>query len=724
MLKKCQLLFYSLQRLCISNKKSCVALFFLLYIICAASLANLRVLTSIDDLIDTNFESYSALESLKEDFVARNNLTLFISKSDLGNYTKKDFCKISEHLRSIKMNFEGLDFILTSRDLKKLTLKNNNIRFEPYFDINCHIKSDYDKDLTPIYKTIQSNSPWHDIVTSKKSHDFMVSFYFLKSNGQNGELSIPDVETLKTSWDSFEVQHPEFKLSWIGDGAFQYYLRKGYDKMLVLNLLVMLFILFLFKFFWGTYKSGFIYIVSISITSTIVLGGMVLTDCPMDVLSNAISLMLFVSSIEDFIFLSYLRSKTEHWKLPFKKILIPSFLTSFTTFIGFGSLYFTDLEIIRRFGVWAAVGALVEWLVMFYFTPAMMELFPKLQNWVKPGPSSSKLNKLSIFNSFKLPRAAALILLITIPICFFGLDKITVEDSPQSIFPKDHPGQKDLQYVFESRGWRAHISLIFKDQNKITFNKNVIESYRKQNFVKAIDSPYDIEDHLSNKLKAKGLEGYVLDGWKESLFGKKYYSQNDDKIRTLLYLDNLDITQTLKIIEYNKSLCPNEECFLAGSLISYAEFGTRILNSLFKSFALSLLLVSLVIAFLCWQFKTNDSPPLIVASLWGPISLIALFYIFNFSITYVTSLIASIMVGLAGDNAIQFIYRKKSMYENASFYENCSLFVSVCMIFISCSFFMSDFIQIQKLGLFMVVGFILNYIGDVFILKALTKSKI
>jgi predicted RND superfamily exporter protein len=185
----------------------------------------------------------------------------------------------------------------------------------------------------------------------------------------------------------------------------------------------------------------------------------------------------------------------------------------------------------------------------------------------------------------------------------------------------------------------------------------------------------------------------------------------------------LDLTNTQKLISFSESLCPQDECFLAGSLVSYAEFGSKILSSLFSSFLLSLFLVGLVILYLSLHFglKPATTFGLIAASFWGPMTLMSLFYALGVSITYVTSLIASIMVGLAGDNAIQFLYRRKSLFANATFYQGSSLFITICMIAISSAFFFSDFVQIQRLGFFMVLGFIFNYIGDVCILKGLNK---
>ena len=717
-----QIRLHILQKWALRHYKKTILLTGLVYLLSVASLSGLQILTSIDDLTDSSFNSYSGLQILKEEFISSNNLTLFLSSQT--TFTKEDFCLISKKLREIKLHFDGLDYILTSQDLKELEFKDNRFAFKPYFNLNCHIKEDYDRDLSKIFSEIQNTTPWSDIVVSKNSFDFMISFYFSESeNTQNGSLNISRVGELKKTWEDYTKGHSKIKAHWIGDGIFQYYLRKGYDKIVVLNLIAILFTLLLFKLVLGTYKSGLLYVISISITSSIVFGGMALTNSPMDVLSNSISLMLFVSSIEDFIFLSYLKSKTTSWRLPFKKILVPSFLTSLTTFIGFGSLYFTDLEIIKRFGLWAAIGALVEWIVMFYFMPALLKKFQGLQNWVDPEVCQKRFQSLSKLGSLSFKKTVSYLLLITIPLSLFGASKIMVEDSPQDIFPKSHPGQVDVDYVSKTRGWKAPVSLIFENDENKEFNQSVLNSYKESDFVKVIENPYEVEDHLLEKLRPRGLDKLVLKEWKKSFFGRKYYSSETNQLRSLLYLDNLDLTHTQELIQFNNSLCPKGECFLAGSLISYAEFGSKILSSLFSSFMLSLFLVGLVVVFLCFHFGLNlkTTFSLLAASFWGPMTLMSLFYIFGISITYVTSLIASIMVGLAGDNAIQFLYKKKTLFENATFYQGCSLFITFCMIAISSAFFFSDFVQIQKLGFFMVIGFVLNYIGDVCILKGLNR---
>ena len=81
----------------------------------------------------------------------------------------------------------------------------------------------------------------------------------------------------------------------------------------------------------------------------------------------------------------------------------------------------------------------------------------------------------------------------------------------------------------------------------------------------------------------------------------------------------------------------------------------------------------------------------------------------------------TILVGLAGDNAIQFIFRNKGLQKDVKFFQTASVLVTFCMIILSSSFFFSSFQSLRDLGILMIIGFVLNFIGDIYILKSLAK---
>jgi predicted RND superfamily exporter protein len=64
----------------------------------------------------------------------------------------------------------------------------------------------------------------------------------------------------------------------------------------------------------------------------------------------------------------------------------PCFMASFTTAIGLGSLYFSHLIPIMKFGFYSAIGVLCTLLLLFFYLPSLLHFFPAveyLKNYLK-----------------------------------------------------------------------------------------------------------------------------------------------------------------------------------------------------------------------------------------------------------------------------------------------------------------------------------------------------
>jgi len=106
-------------------------------------------------------------------------------------------------------------------------------------------------------------------------------------------------------------------------------------------------------------------------------------------------------------------------------------------------------------------------------------------------------------------------------------------------------------------------------------------------------------------------------------------------------------------------------------------------------------------------------------------ALLCVFYIFDVQVFYITSMIAAILVGMAGDNAIQFLFfsqGSKNLNSGVTNMAPASLLIAVGMVLACSVFFFGYFAPMQTLGLMMIVGIILSFIGDVWILRGLSSS--
>ncbi|MCB0369614.1 MAG: hypothetical protein KDD45_09265, partial [Bdellovibrionales bacterium] len=193
--------------------------------------------------------------------------------------------------------------------------------------------------------------------------------------------------------------------------------------------------------------------------------------------------------------------------------------------------------------------------------------------------------------------------------------------------------------------------------------------------------------------------------------------------RAEIFLNTMDMPEIKKLISKSEKLC-NDKCQLTGSLISYNEFSVKILHTLLSSLGLSVFLVILILFLIRKPLTFSEVFCLIVSSIWGPLTLLSLFIIFKIPISFVTCICASLLVGLTGDNAIQFIFntKKSNLNQSIDSFSDASLIVTIGMIFLVSIFLISEIASLGTLGGYIMLGFLLGFIGDVWILKGILKN--
>ncbi|MCB0422745.1 MAG: hypothetical protein KDD61_17225 [Bdellovibrionales bacterium] len=408
-----------------------------------------------------------------------------------------------------------------------------------------------------------------------------------------------------------------------------------------------------------------------------------------------------------------------------RKLLLPSFFTSLTTVVGFGSLVFADLDIIRRFGLWGAIGAALEWFVLFIIFPAVLQGIPKLSHWSHSRRIPRFFSVAGHMTQLQVPRWTSKALLLVFPLALLSMPSLFISDSPERLLERSHPARQSLDLIEETRGWRSQVSLVFSDHLEESENRARLEKVKLWPLVTKVEDPYSIADYLTNDLSPP-MKSYFKGLLGQDLLAHRL-GPNGLTARAVLYVKGLDIVDINEMRQRAKKLCPNQECWLAGSLVSYGELGERILATLYKSLGGSLILVSLILFTLAYSLKRKHIFPLILSAMWGPMALLLIFYIFKVPVYYITSMVASILVGLAGDNAIQFLFFSSKSEENYNHGLNQLSSISLVVTLatgLACSvFFFGYFDPMKSLGMMLIIGIFLSVFGDIWILKGLTQKK-
>lgn len=686
----------------------------------------LDVHVTVDELINKDDEASKEYFQLKKDFNVHTNAFLIFEKKEKIPFTQSELCQIKKWLivngleiPNIRETYSPL--FLRESKLDKSSEGFDRLRFPLIIDLDCDVKTNGPDLLANL-----DHTPWMGLLVNRDHHDFAHEYQIGQLDEKNFvmEKMVPLMDGLKKSAESLPKS---VVVHWLGDANYQAEVAKGILYNNFLNIFIVIFIVLAFRFFFGTWISGILYVGTLVFSCLFILGLMSLTSTPMDILNSSLFLFLAVSSIGDFIFLSQHELDKgragRHWIVTFRELITPCFFTSFTTFVGFISLCTSEVEIVARLGFWVAISGIIEWIVTLIILPSFMKLVLKKKAWVNSQKSYS-LSRLSFLDRIHFPKAVCYILLSVFLVAPFCFSRMNISDAPMGLFKKGNPFRESVNYLFQTRGFNGDISLVFEDESNEKFNREIMKKVKEDPNVAKVEDPYEILDFYTNKL---GTEQAALmrKTLKETPQFKRYFSE--EKNRAIVYLKDAELSRLYEMRKKVKeTLCTKGECTLSGILIAYADFSQNVSQTLLSSFSFSFCLVVLTILFLTYYtHNTRYLFALLTSSLWGGAMLLAALVVFQIKINFVTSLVIAIMVGMNGDNTIQFLLSgvDNGIYEGVKERAAGSVLTTILLIVSSTVFLFHYFEPPVTFGLLLMFGFFMSLIGDLWILKGLLPEK-
>ena len=203
-----------------------------------------------------------------------------------------------------------------------------------------------------------------------------------------------------------------------------------------------------------------------------------------------------------------------------KDMLLPTFLTYSTTAIGFLALITNNIQPIIDFGVNAAIGVTVAYVMAIVFTPACLSFF-ELDQIVKITKETDKWKKVFYWLHFftkRNPRLVTLCTFIVFGITIWGISLITTNYRIESQLPVGAKVTKDFLF-FEKNfaGFRPVDFAIYAQGNhKVTEYEVVKEIEKVENNIKkypsfrAITSLTAIYKSINQMNEGGSMAGYKL----------------------------------------------------------------------------------------------------------------------------------------------------------------------------------------------------------------------
>ncbi|HUP56767.1 MAG TPA: MMPL family transporter, partial [Bdellovibrionota bacterium] len=572
-------------------------------------------------------------------------------------------------------------------------------------------------------------SPWIALRDRSGQLSLLFVFTFQRANhAKFGSFNPDAVKELHASAETALKEHaPRARHHWVGAADFQSYVKAGFRFSHVVNSAMILLLFLAFRFCYGTWMSGVLYCGTLILTTIWIFGGKALAGSDFDVLASGTFLILGVSALEDFTFASSAQLKGTHWRQAIRNLTVPSFFTSLTTIVGFGSLCFSDLAIIRRFGAWCALGTLLEWVMLFVLLPAILPVILRgKRTWVDPERAylGGLFDGLSVR---ALPRWAVRASLLVFPLSFVAFHHLNANDTPSKIFPVNHPYNVALRTLRETKGWQGTVSLLWDAPGPIEETSPALEKVASRmsedRRLRGTIVGFETADRAERWLNRQDLvpPQVAPHHFRRTLQYDQLVDPKERPRATLYLRDNsaLELQELKKVAAEN---CPKGECHVGGDLIAYADFATMVPKTLFDVIHSALLLVGLIIAYLAFAVgQQRYIPQLLASAFWGPCLMVVVLAALGIPMDFLKCIFAGVLVGMTGDNAVQFLFaargKSRGLESGIAHCGGASIQTNLCMALTALMYLGSYFDPPKTFGLILASGLVATLLGDLWLLN-------
>lgn len=258
---------------------------------------------------------------------------------------------------------------------------------------------------------------------------------------------------------------------------------------LISAFLVSLVMFWIFRKPWGI----FISLISIGLGLLFFLAALSALGRPLNAMAALYPVLMIIVGTSDVIhimskYIDELKKghrKRKAIEIAIREIGLATLLTSVTTAIGFATLLTSRIGPIRDFGLNAALGVMIAYTTVIFFTTSLLSIFEKEQ-LIKFGRGEAfwdKLMRKTYALGLNQSRKVVWIILGTIIISFWGISLVTTNYQIASNLPKGEKITEDFNY-FEKKfaGFRPFEIAVFSNSGK------AIETFESINEIAKLES--------------------------------------------------------------------------------------------------------------------------------------------------------------------------------------------------------------------------------------------
>lgn len=704
-------------------------------------------------------------KKFRNTFGQEGNVMFFaVQDSDFYELEKfNDWIALGDSLVAL----DGIDAVVSlahTWNIKK-NKKDKRFEFVPIFPKRLESQHQLDS----LAKIAESLPFYYGSLINKETHTYPMAIT-VNAKIINSKAREPMVRKVREITDRFTAKH-NLNMKYSGLPYIRVVtaqMIKGEMNMFIyLSLLVTAIILFLF---FRSFKVVFFCMLVVGLSVVWAVGSMVLFNYQITLLTAMLPPLLVVIGIPNSVFLinkyhgEYIRhnNKIKALQRVVAKIGNATFLTNLTTASGFATFIVTSSQILKEFGVIAALNIMVVFLLSLLLIPIIFSfLAPPDQKATKHLDSKmsvwfvGKLEKI-VLNHRSWVYGIAIVLL---SLGAFGISKMKSTGYMVDDLPHDNVIFQDLKFFEKHMEGIMPLEITVETKKKAGVLKtSTLKRMEKLN--NALKAYPEISSSVSIVEAAKFANQAYFNG------KEKYYKlpSNQTKNIILSYLAKaktgndskltetfVDSTQTItrmsfrmkdigttrmtdmeqKVLGHVKEIFPEKKytVHVTGSSIIFFKGTKYLIKNLFLSLALAILLIA---TFMAWMFSSKRM--VLVALIPNLLPLIvtaALMGYFGIPIKASTILVFSIAFGISVDDTIHYLakYRQELKVTNWSIRSSVVLalretgqsmmYTSIILFFGFGIFALSDFGGTVSLGVLVSITLLSAMLSNLVLLPSL-----
>ncbi|ACL03972.1 Putative uncharacterized membrane protein [Desulfatibacillum aliphaticivorans] len=443
--------------------------------------------------------------------------------------------------------------------------------------------------------------------------------------------------------------------------------------------------------------------------------------------------------------------------LCFSRVGFPTSLAVTTTVVGLASLLVNRIEGIREFAVFSCFGMISLLLIMLLFLPAVMSLLP-LSKTVCRGPVAPWVEKILhgifILNLRRRKKVLPVLGVVSL-VSVIGIFFVKVETNPVDYFKKNTEISKNFYDIYKDMAGSFPVNVVldakrndfFEDpknlakmediQNHLALFEGVDKSITYTDFLKLVNYASNDFDPIHYALPMESWQIRTLTNTYKSMLGQDMYSRfmdpNMSKANIML---RTHVSSSREFFQLKESIEKYLEAHYAGDLnykvtglgMVISESSYILTSSQVKSLSITMLVIFGIMLLLFLSGKVGFAA--IATNLFPIILCFGFMGWVGIKLSVVTSLIASIAIGLAVDDTIHYLVRynrefKRDLDKDRAMRDTLRSVgppIIYTTITISLGFsilLFSHFQPTSVFGLLMVITMIAALIGDLVFLPAI-----